>query len=186
MRRLIVITSIALVAIGLAACGNDKEASGTDTSAAPTTTGTSGGQGGNGATAAGSEFCQQVGQIGEQYADAFKSVQQPQVDPSNPMAGMQQIQEVGQKLLEPMKQIQAIAPPEIKTDVDALVSGFEALASGSTEALATAGTQMGQAGTNFAQYLASNCAGTDLGGFGTGTGTGSGTGTGTGTGTGPS
>lgn len=188
MRRLLIVATVAVAVVALASCSSNKDASGTDATAAPTTAASGENQGGGGATATGGEFCQKVAQIGQQYADNFKSVQQqPQFNPTNPQAGMQQMQELGQKLLEPMQQIQASAPPEIKGDVDALVSGFQALASGSPEALATAGAQMGQAGTNFSQYLATNCTGTNLGGFASsGGGNDGGSGTSTGTATGPS
>ncbi|MBX7160055.1 MAG: hypothetical protein K1X95_07170 [Acidimicrobiia bacterium] len=184
MRRLLVAMTIALTTIGLAACSSSKEASSEGDTSAPASTAAPS----SGSSTGGSEFCQQVAQVGQQYAESFKSVQEPpKIDPTNPQAALTQTQEIGRKLAEPMQQIQAIAPPEIKSDVDALVSGFEALASGNPEALATAGTQMQQAGQNFAQYLAANCGGTNLGGLGTtsGSSSGSGTGSGTGTATGP-
>lgn len=183
MKRLLSLMAVALVALGLASCGGSKSES-ADTSAAPTTSSESGGGSSSGGTSSsgsgsGSEFCVAVGEVFQRHADAFQSVpSSPQLDPSNPQAAMQQMQEYGQKLLAPMQEIQQVAPPEVKSDIDALVAGFQALASADPQALATAGTQLQSAGQNFASYMATNCPGTNLSGLGGGGGTGSGTATG--------
>lgn len=180
MRRLLLITSVALAALGLAACGGSKtESADTTAAAAPATSAEPGGGGSAEPSAGGSEFCTQVGEIFQRHADALTSIAAtPQLDPSNPQAAMAQMAEYGQKLVAPMQEIQQVAPPEVKSDVDALVSGFEALASGDPQALATASTQMQGAGQNFATYMSTNCPGTGLANLGSG-------GAGTGTATGP-
>lgn len=179
MRRLLLITAVALVAVGLASCGGSKNES-AETTATPTTAAANGGSGASGGSS-GSEFCVQVGEIFQRHGDAFKSVASaPQLDPSNPQAAMQQMQQYGQKLVAPMQEVQQIAPPDLKADVDALVAGFQALANADPQALATAGTQLQSAGQNFATYLATNCQNVNLSGLGGGAGAGTGTATGPG------
>ncbi|MFN8102866.1 MAG: hypothetical protein U0U69_00225 [Acidimicrobiia bacterium] len=194
MRKLLAVVALAFTVVGLGACSSTKEDHAAETSATPAAEGpeTSGsaGTGASGATDASGlpEYCVKWGEIQGKYADAFKEAQQPpRLDPTNPQAAMQQIQDVGHKLLAPMQEFQAVAPAEIKADVDALVNGLQAMADASPEGLATAGPALTTAGTNVGQFLAAQCAGsaaTSTTAAGNGTGSGSGTATGTATGPG--
>lgn len=177
MRKILAAAALAITVAGLTACSSSGDHDDAESAAAPTTASPTEG---SGATGPVPDVCTKWSDIQVKYADTFKEGQaQPTFDPANPEGSLQQMQSVGTKLLAPMQEFQAVAPPEIKADVDSLVDGLRAVADANPEALAAAGATMSTAGTNIARYLATNCAGsaapsTTAAGTGTGTVTGAG------------
>lgn len=180
MRKLLAVAALVVAVAGLTACSKSGDHDDAESTAAPTTASSEAGVDSGGALPA---YCTKWNEIQTKYADTFKEVQAPPtLDPANPQATLQQLQSVGAKLLAPMQEFQAVAPPEIKSDVDALVSGLQALADANPEGIASAGAVMNTAGTNIGKFLGANCAAS---GAASSTDTGAGAGTGTGTATGP-
>lgn len=191
MRKLLAVAALVVAVAGLTACSKSGDHDDAESTTPPTTAGSTVGSGGSGGSDSGgsgtngalAEYCTKWNEIQTKYADTFKEVQAPPtLDPTNPQATLQQLQTVGAKLLAPMQEFQAVAPPEIKSDVDALVSGLQALADANPAGIASAGAAMNTAGTNIGKFLSAHCAAS---GSATSTDTGAGAGTGTGTATGP-
>lgn len=104
-------------------------------------------------------FCTKVAEVMARDRDAF-------TDPTggtDPQAGLEQAKQIGLRLGPPMRELANAAPAALAPALDTLASGFEALAAGDFVTLSARSAQMGDAGQQFGDYIATRCQ--DVGGL---------------------
>lgn len=101
-------------------------------------------------------FCSKVLDVLGRYKDVFADPTGGAVA-SDPAAALQQVKAMGARLAPPMRELAAAAPADVGPALEKMSAGFEAMASGDLTSMAGAASEMGTAGQQFGDYLATKC-----------------------------
>lgn len=101
-------------------------------------------------------FCAKVLDVLGRYKDAFADPTGG-AEASDPSAALEQVKVMGTRLAQPMRELADAAPAEVGPALDTMARGFEAMASGDLTTMAGASGEMGAAGQQFGDYLATRC-----------------------------
>lgn len=111
-------------------------------------------------------FCSKVVEVLGRYRDVFTNPAGTSgADGSDPSAGFDRAKEMGRRLAEPMRELADAAPAAVAPALEQMARGLEAMRAGDLGSLTTMSAQMGDAGQQFGDYVATHCQGADVGGL---------------------
>lgn len=101
-------------------------------------------------------FCAKVLDVIGRYDEVFSNPTGG-AEASDPAAALEGVKQMGARLAPPMRELADAAPAELGPALDQMTRGFEAMASGDMTSVAGVAGEMGAAGQQFGDYLATRC-----------------------------